>query len=162
MPTILDEIVSAKRNELTDQKKNVSIRDLENLMLDQPCPLDFGAALRGDSIRLIAEVKKASPSRGLLCEDFDPVKLASIYTTHGAAGVSVLTDPRFQGELGHIQEIKSAGAAGTCPVLRKDFIFDPYQIYEARSVGSDALLLIVSILSSTQYCGGIRSPGDWH
>ena len=91
MPTILDEIVSAKRNELTDQKKNVSIRDLENLMLDQPCPLDFGAALRGDSIRLIAEVKKASPSRGLLCEDFDPVKLASIYTTHGAAAVSVLS-----------------------------------------------------------------------
>ena len=66
MPTILDEIVSAKRNELTDQKKNVSIRELENLMRAQPYPLDFGAALRGDSIRLIAEVKKASPSRGLL------------------------------------------------------------------------------------------------
>ena len=150
MPTILDEIVSAKRNELTDQKKNVPIGELENLILDQPYPLDFGAALSGDIIRLIAEVKKASPSRGLLCEDFDPVKLASIYTTHGAAAVSVLTDPRFQGELGHIQEIKSAGAAGRCPVLRKAFIFDPYQIYEARSVGSDALLLIVSILSSSQ------------
>ena len=150
MSTILDEIVSAKRNELTDQKKNVSIGELENLIRDQPYPLDFGAALSGDIIRLIAEVKKASPSRGVLCEDFDPVKLASIYTTHGAAAVSVLTDPRFQGELGHIQEIKSAGAAGRCPVLRKDFIFDPYQIYEARSVGSDALLLIVSILSSSQ------------
>ncbi len=150
MSTILDEIVSAKRDELTDQKKNVSIRSLEDLAKDQLSPLDFGAALRGDKTRLIAEVKKASPSRGLLCPDFDPIKLASIYTTHGAAAVSVLTDPRFQGELGHIQEIKAAGASGPCPVLRKDFIFDPYQIYEARSVGADALLLIVSILSGSQ------------
>ena len=147
MPTILDEIVSAKRNELADQKNNVSIGELEGMIRDQPNPLDFGLALKGDNIQLIAEVKKASPSKGLLCEDFDPVRLASIYTGHGAAAVSVLTDPRFQGELGHIEQIKRLGAAGNSPVLRKDFIFDPYQIYEARSVGSDALLLIVSILS---------------
>ena len=147
MPTILDEIVSAKRNELADQKNNVSIGELEGMIRDQPNPLDFGLALKGDNIQLIAEVKKASPSKGLLCEDFDPVRLASIYTGYGAAAISVLTDPRFQGELGHIEQIKRLGAAGNSPVLRKDFIFDPYQIYEARSVGSDALLLIVSILS---------------
>ena len=95
-------------------------------------------------------MKKASPSRGLLCPDFDPVRLADTYTGHGAAAVSVLTDPRFQGELEHIAQIKQAGASRQAPVLRKDFIFDPYQVYEARSVGADALLLIVAILTGEQ------------
>ena len=116
----------------------------------QPAPIDFAGALRGDSIRLIAEVKKASPSRGLLCPDFDPVRLADAYTSHGAAAISVLTDPRFQGELEHIRRIKESGASRQAPVLRKDFIFDPYQVYEARAAGADALLLIVAILTAEQ------------
>ena len=87
MSTILDEIVSAKRIELVDQKNNVSIRELEGMIRDQPNPLDFGLALKGDNIRLIAEVKKASPSKGLLCEDFDPVRLASIYWSRGSGSI---------------------------------------------------------------------------
>ena len=97
-------------------------------------------------IRLIAEVKKASPSRGLLSPDFDPVRLAGTYVANGAAAVSCLTDPRFQGELAHLSAIKKSGASGGAPVLRKDFIFDPYQVYEARAAGADAILLIVAIL----------------
>jgi indole-3-glycerol phosphate synthase len=99
---------------------------------------------------LIAEVKKAAPSRGLLCPSFDPVRLARAYARNGAAAISVLTDPRFQGELDHIVRIKEAGASLRAPALRTDFIFDPYQVHEARAAGADALLLIVAILSPQQ------------
>ena len=150
MPTILDEIVAAKKTELVSQKKTVPLERLLEQITGQPAPIDFAGALRGDSIRLIAEVKKASPSRGLLCPDFDPVRLADAYTSHGAAAISVLTDPRFQGELEHIRRIKESGASRQAPVLRKDFIFDPYQVYEARAAGADALLLIVAILTAEQ------------
>ena len=150
MPTILDEIVAAKKTELASQKKAVSLERLLEEISGQPAPIDFAGALRGDSIRLIAEVKKASPSRGLLCPDFNPVGLADTYTSCGAAAVSVLTDPRFQGELEHISQIKRGGASRQAPVLRKDFIFDPYQVYEARAVGADALLLIVAMLTAEQ------------
>ena len=150
MPTILDEIVAAKQTEVALQIEAVPLARLRDRIEKQASPIDFAGALRGDNIRLIAEVKKASPSRGLLCPDFDPVRLADIYTGYGAAAVSVLTDPRFQGELEHISQIKNAGASRQAPVLRKDFIFDPYQVYEARSVGADALLLIVSILTAEQ------------
>jgi len=150
MPTILDEIVAAKKTELASQKKAVPLELLLEQISGQPAPIDFADALRGDSIRLIAEVKKASPSRGLLCPDFDPVRLADAYTSHGAAAVSVLTDPRFQGELEHLSRIKKSGASRQAPVLRKDFIFDPYQVYEARAAGADALLLIVAILTAEQ------------
>lgn len=150
MPTILDEIVAAKKTELASQKKAVTLEQLLEKISGQPAPIDFADALRGDSIRLIAEVKKASPSRGLLCPDFDPVRLADAYTSHGAAAVSVLTDPRFQGELEHLSRIKKSGASRQAPVLRKDFIFDPYQVYEARAAGADALLLIVAILTAEQ------------
>ena len=150
MPTILDEIVAAKKTELASQKKAVPLELLLEQISAQPAPIDFADALRGDGIRLIAEVKKASPSRGLLCPDFDPVRLADAYTSNGAAAISVLTDPRFQGELEHISQIKQVGASRQAPVLRKDFIFDPYQVYEARAVGADALLLIVAILTAEQ------------
>ena len=150
MPTILDEIVAAKKTELASQKKAAPLKSLLEQISDQPAPIDFVGALRGDSIRLIAEVKKASPSRGLLCPDFDPVRLADTYTSHGAAAISVLTDPRFQGELVHLSRIKKSGASRQAPVLRKDFIFDPYQVHEARAAGADALLLIVAILTPAQ------------
>ena len=146
MPSILDEIVAAKRIELAEAKAAASLADLEQAVAEQPRPLDLSAALVGEDIRLIAEVKKASPSRGLLSPDFDPVRLAQTYVANGAVAVSCLTDPRFQGELAHLSAIKQSGASGRAPVLRKDFIFEPYQVYEARAAGADGILLIVAIL----------------
>ena len=150
MPNILDEIVAAKTTELALQKAKVDQRELETRISIQSPPLNLSGALMSGGVRLIAEIKKASPSRGLLCPDFDPVLLAQTYADNGAAAISVLTDPRFQGEPDHIAQIKSSGASQRAPVLRKDFIFDPYQVYEARAVGADAILLIVAILEPGQ------------
>ncbi len=150
MPNILDEIVSQKRGELAAQKQAFPLEALEAAMAARPEPLDFAGALSAGGVRLIAEVKKASPSRGLLCPDFDPVRIAETYAGNGAAAISVLTDPRFQGELSHLSQVKESPVSGSLPVLRKDFIFDPYQVYEARAAGADALLLIVAILSPNQ------------
>ena len=150
MPTILDNIVAAKRQELGLQKEAIPLEALEERITSQPGPLNLSGALLGGGIRLIAEVKKASPSRGLLCPDFDPVRLSDLYVSNGAAAISVLTDPRFQGEPDHIAQIKQAGVSRHAPVLQKDFIFDQYQVYEARAVGADALLLIVATLSPPQ------------
>ena len=146
MATILDDIVAAKREELHRQRSEVPLEALEERIAAQPAPLNFSGALLGDRVRLIAEVKKASPSRGLLCPDFDPVRLADTYVNNGAAAISVLTDPRFQGTLEHLAAVKRAVVQRGTPVLRKDFIFDPYQVYEARACGSDAILLIVAVL----------------
>ena len=145
MPSILDKIVAAKREELADAKRAAPLADVQRAAAEQPRPLNLSGALLG-GIRLIAEVKKASPSRGLLSPDFDPVRLAETYVANGAAAVSCLTDPRFQGELAHLSAIKQTGASGRAPVIRKDFIFDPYQVYEARAAGADGILLIVAIL----------------
>ena len=150
MPSILDKIVAAKREELAEAKRAAPLADVERQASEQPWPLSLYDALAGREIRLIAEVKKASPSRGLLSPDFDPVRLAQTYAANGAAAVSCLTDPRFQGELGHLSAIKESGASGSAPVLRKDFIFDPYQVYEARAAGADGILLIVAILEPSQ------------
>ena len=146
MPSILDEIVADKRVELAEAKRAAPLADVQQAAAEQPRPLNLSGALIGGGIRLIAEVKKASPSRGLLSPDFDPVRLAETYVANGAAAVSCLTDPRFQGELAHLSAIKQSGASGRAPVLRKDFIFDPYQVYEARAAGADGILLIVAIL----------------
>ena len=146
MPSILDEIVAAKRGELADARRAAPLADLERAAAGRPRPLNLSGALLGGGVRLIAEVKKASPSRGLLSPDFDPERLAATYVANGAAAVSCLTDPRFQGELAHLAAIKESGASGRAPVLRKDFIFDPYQVYEARAAGADGILLIVAIL----------------
>ncbi len=150
MPNILDEIVAAKTKELALLKGEVAQHELETRISTQARPLNLSGSLMGGEVRLIAEVKKASPSRGLLCPDFDPVLLAETYAANGAAAISVLTDPRFQGEPEHIIRIKGSGAAKRAPVLRKDFIFDPYQVYEARAMGADAILLIVAILEPNQ------------
>lgn len=146
MPSILDEIVVAKRGELADARRAAPLADLARAAAGRPRPLNLSGALLGGGVRLIAEVKKASPSRGLLSPDFDPERLAATYVANGAAAVSCLTDPRFQGELAHLAAIKDSGASGRAPVLRKDFIFDPYQVYEARAAGADGILLIVAIL----------------
>ena len=149
MPSILDRIVAAKREELADAQRVAPLAAVRQAAAEQPRPLDLVGALSGPGISLIAEVKKASPSRGLLSPDFDPVRLAGTYVANGAAAVSCLTDPRFQGELPHLSSIKRSGVSGGAPVLRKDFIFDPYQVYEARAAGADAILLIVAILEPT-------------
>ena len=147
MPSILDKIVAAKRVELADAQRAAPLAAVRQAAVEQPPPMSLSTALSGDGIRLIAEVKKASPSRGLLSPDFDPVRLADTYVANGAAAVSCLTDPRFQGELAHLSAIKQSGASGRAPVLRKDFIFNPYQVYEARAAGADGILLIVAILN---------------
>ncbi len=118
MAGILDEIVSAKREEVALQKGTVPLEALQENIPSQPRPLNFSGALMGGGIRLIAEVKKASPSRGLLSPDFDPVRLATAYAANGAAAISVLTDPRFLGELEHLAQIKKTGASQRAPVLR--------------------------------------------
>ena len=144
----LDEIVKAKKEEITKQKQTMPLSELN---APSSKTLDFALALGGEGIQLIAEVKKASPSRGLLCPDFDPLRLAQTYTDSGAAAISVLTEERyFQGSLEHLAAIKGMLNQRGIPVLRKDFIFDPYQVYESRAYGADALLLIVAILSQEQ------------
>ncbi len=114
-------------------------------LADSPGPRDFLAALSaGPPIRLIAEVKKASPSKGVIREDFDPVAIAGIYQQHGASCLSVLTDRQyFQGSLDYLRDVR---AAINLPVLRKDFVIDPYQVVEARVAGADAVLLIAECL----------------
>ena len=106
---ILDEIIAHKRQELEQRRRAVPLAELRARATDQPWPLDFAAALRGGGVRLIAEVKRASPSRGMLCLDFDPVRLAMTYAKGGAAAISVLTDHKFfQGRLEHLSCVKFA------------------------------------------------------
>jgi indole-3-glycerol phosphate synthase len=105
-------------------------------------------ALRGERIQLIAEIKKASPSKGIICSDFNPVKIARIYASNGASAISVLTEGKyFKGSLNHLQDIRKALGNKRPPLLRKDFICDPYQVYESRAYGADSLLLIMAILT---------------
>ena len=147
---ILDEIVAHKRQELELSQRNLPLAELRRIALAAPLPVDFPSALRGEGIKLIAEVKKASPSRGVIRTDFNPVEIARIYANNGASAISVLTESKyFEGSLNHLKDIKTA-VGQTLPLLRKDFIFDPYQIYESRAGGADSLLLIVAILSPRQ------------
>jgi indole-3-glycerol phosphate synthase len=144
--SILDEIVAQKRQEVAAAKLSVPVKVLGQLADKAPPPRDFLAAVFSHPpIRLIAEVKKASPSAGVLREDFDPASIAKNYEEHGAACISVLTDaPYFQGNLDHLRQVR---AAVSLPVLRKDFIIDCYQVLEARAAGADAVLLIAECLN---------------
>jgi len=144
---ILDRIVADKKLELEGTRSELPMVELRRMALEQPPPLDFSTALRGDGIRLIAEVKKASPSRGIIRADFNPVEIAQIYADNGAAAISVLTEAKyFQGSLSYLKSIREFLGDKRPPLLRKDFIFDPYQVYESRAFGADSLLLIVAIL----------------
>jgi indole-3-glycerol phosphate synthase len=148
---ILDDIVADKRKELTRAKTETSLEELEARVAQRTAPLDFAGALRGGGVSIIAEVKKASPSKGLLCPDFDPVGLARAYVEGGATAISVLTEVNyFQGSLGHLSQIRELPGLEGIPLLRKDFIFDPYQVYEARAFGADAILLIAAILEDIE------------
>lgn len=145
MPTILDKIVETKRLEIERAKAAVSFDELRGHLKDAPAVRDFFAALAaGGAIKLIAEVKKASPSKGVIRADFDPVAIAKTYEAHGASCLSVLTDEQyFQGSLEYLRQIRQAVQI---PVLRKDFILDTYQLVEARAAGADAVLLIAECL----------------
>ena len=145
---ILDQIVTNNRLELESRKRITPLAEVQRVALAQPSPLDFASALRGDCIQLIAEVKKASPSRGVIRPDFDPLEIAQIYASNGASAISVLTEPKyFQGSLNHLKDIRNTMGNKRLPLLRKDFLGDPYQVYESRAYGADSLLLIVAILT---------------
>lgn len=143
--TILDKIVATKRQEIAAAKVAVSEDDLRARIENAPPPRGFFGAIAAEGpIKLIAEVKKASPSKGVIRRDFQPVEIATAYAAHGAACISVLTDePFFQGSLDDLRDIR---AAVEVPLLRKDFILDPYQLLEARAAGADAVLLIAECL----------------
>ena len=147
--TILDEIMMYHREQLPKRKREVPIADLRGLVQFAPKPAGFYDALNHPGVSLIAECKKASPSKGLMVPRYNPVKIATAYVKAGARAISVLTDGRhFQGSLEHLRDVKAAFPE--TPVIRKDFIFDPYQVYEARSAGADAILLIAAVLSDNQ------------
>jgi indole-3-glycerol phosphate synthase len=141
----LDKIVALKRKEDEERQKAMPLSALNDAIKQQPTPIDLAEALKGEGVSLIAEVKRASPSRGDLNPDLDPVALAKLYVENGAAAISVLTEENyFKGSGQDLQAVKKT--LPDVPVLRKDFILDPYQLYEARAWGVDATLLIVAIL----------------
>jgi indole-3-glycerol phosphate synthase len=146
---ILDDIVAYKQTELIAQKRRVPLSQLQDMALFHTVPVPFLQTLQEWNGRaIIAEVKKASPSKGVIRADFMPLTLAQTYETNGAAAISVLTERRFfQGSLDYLQLIRQHVAL---PLLRKDFLFDPYQVYEARAFGASAILLIVAILTDSQ------------
>jgi indole-3-glycerol phosphate synthase len=145
MATILDKIVATKRAEIARAIAARPAQQLQEQLADAPPVRDFFAALAVQGrVHLIAEVKKASPSKGVIREDFAPIAIAESYAAHGATCLSVLTDePYFQGNLDYLRMIR---AAVDVPLLRKDFILDPYQLLEARAAGADAVLLISECL----------------
>ncbi len=145
MPTVLDKIVATKREEIAAAIANCPIEQLRDEAAAASPPRDFlGALSEPGRVHLIAEVKKASPSKGVIREDFQPVSIAKAYADHGATCLSVLTDEQyFQGSLDYLRLIR---AAVDVPLLRKDFILDPFQITEARAAGADAVLLIAECL----------------
>ncbi len=145
MSTILDKIVTRKRDEISQAKATLSEAEVRARLKDAPPVRDFFAALAAEGpIKLIAEVKKASPSKGVIRADFNPVTIAQTYERAGATCLSVLTDEHyFQGHLDYLRRIRSAVSL---PLLRKDFILDTYQLLEARLAGADAVLLIAECL----------------
>jgi indole-3-glycerol phosphate synthase len=150
LSSVLKQIFETKREEVSAAKRHVPMSVLEDAVAQAPPPRGFRAALAAATtdVALIAEIKKASPSKGVIREDFDPEQITRTYEQSGAHCLSVLTDTRyFQGSAANLI---LARAASNLPILRKDFIFDSYQVYEARSWGADAILLIAAELSRAQ------------
>jgi len=157
---ILDRIVANKRREIAEARLRVPREEMKLRAAAAPPTLDFAAVLAGPGVKLIAEVKKASPSRGVIRAAFDPAAVARVYAANGAAAISVLTDERyFQGRLSYLKDVKVALAKKPVPVLRKDFIVDAYQVYESRAAGADAILLIVAALAPTHLHELMRLSG---
>jgi indole-3-glycerol phosphate synthase len=158
---ILDEIVLKKKERLNDAKSHVSIQELKTKIGERGKPGDFKAAIQrlpGETIKLIAEIKKASPSGGVIRKNFDPVSIAKIYEEKGVNAVSILTEEDyFQGNLFFFSEGRRVL---TKPLLRKDFIFDEYQIYESRAYEADAILLIAALLEKNQAVEYLHLAGE--
>jgi indole-3-glycerol phosphate synthase len=151
--TILDELVEGKREELAARRAAESLASLRGRAEAAAAPLPLAPALRGDQVRLIAEIKRASPVAGVFENEFDPVPRADAYAGGGAAAISVLTEERrFLGSLQHLARVRSSLdrlGPRRPPLVRKDFLFDSYHLYEARAAGADAVLLIVAVLEQS-------------
>ncbi len=145
---ILDKIIENKRSEVERTKKSKPLDSLKSELQNIDSTKGFYECISPDgSTKVIAEIKRASPSKGVLRSDFDPVEISKSYASGGASAISVLTDSRFfKGTLNHLRNVRSSVEI---PLLRKDFIIDPYQVYESRFYGADAILLIVAALDST-------------
>lgn len=148
VPDILQRIVAAKRESLAAAKAVTPERELRAQCRDLPPTRGFARALAEPGVRIIAEAKKASPSKGLIALDFDLERIVRAYEAHGAAACSILTEERFF--LGSLENLRRARAAVELPLLRKDFLFEPYQLLEARAAGADAVLLIAAMLPDAQ------------
>ena len=150
MATILDDILAHKREEVEAARQAVPLFELERRIAEASPPRDFAGMLRGTKVRIIAEIKRASPSEGEIAPDgfFDPRIIAQEYAGNGAAAISVLTDARYF--MGEPQFVKRARGYQILPILRKDFIVDEYQVYESRALLADAILLIVAALNDAQ------------
>jgi indole-3-glycerol phosphate synthase len=157
---ILEKIIKAKEDEVARMRRIRPLQELKHAIADLPSPRNFAEAISGRQCAIVAEIKRRSPSKGTLREDFDPARIALIYEDSGAAAVSVLTDKAFfGGDEAHVADIKKCVRL---PLLRKDFIIDVYQIYETRYLQADAILLIAGILEKEQlreYAGLAQSLG---
>ncbi|NWF53482.1 MAG: indole-3-glycerol phosphate synthase TrpC [Syntrophaceae bacterium] len=142
----LEKILEHKKKEVAERKALLPLPEIKRRVEEIPAPLDFEGAVRSRCGALIAEVKRSSPSRGRIREDFDPAAIARLYAENGAAAISVLTDQRFfEGRDSFLPQVRKSVPI---PLLRKDFIIDPYQIYETRLLGGDAILLIARALGN--------------
>ena len=158
---ILDKIVQEKKKEVQEAKENISLEELKEKASSVSGLRSFKEAIsKSDRINLIAEIKKASPSKGVLRKNFNPVEIAKAYEASGAAALSILTDKKFfQGDIAYLQSVRDAVSL---PILRKDFIIDQYQIYQSLCAGADSILLIAQILSDAQLrefsdiCAGLK------
>ena len=146
---ILEQIVNSTRKSVAERKARTSLADLEKVAGRQAPPRDFAGALHGDGIKLIAEIKRASPSKGVLCKNLAAASMARIYEQSGAAAISVLTESEyFQGSFADLEAVRKEI---DLPLLCKDFVLDSYQIYQARAHGANAVLLIVAILTRHEF-----------
>ena len=148
LPDILAQILAAKREALAAAKARTPLAELKARCADLPPTRGFAAALAKPGVRIVAETKRASPSKGLIASAYDPAANVRRYEALGAAACSVLTEERFF--LGSLADLRAARAATALPLLRKDFLFDAYQLFESRAAGADAVLLIAVLLPNTQ------------
>lgn len=145
---ILNEIIEHKRKEIAERKTHTSLREIEERLDRAPKTKDFRTALRAPGISIIAEIKRRSPSRGDILPDVDAVEIAAVYEQAGARAISVLVDKHYFG--GSLEDLNKVANHTKLPCLCKEFIIDPYQIYEARTMGADAVLLIVRVLTDDE------------